>query len=312
MVFEWRDKYIMLLSLFLAVVLWFYVANERNPLNEQVFSIPLQPRNLAGEMAVDGLPGAVDIRVQGNRAQLATLGGADFRAQVDFTGVTQGRIGLPVEVIPPTGVQVANVRPSRVEVTVDRLVEKQVALLVNLKGSPASGFVAGSPVLEPAVVLAKGPSRWVDEVHQVAVTVDIEGVNDLVDTAVTVSSGLERVRLVPDTVRVVVPVTALQRLSVDIKPSFTGSPAPGFHVAGVTVIPQNVQVLVDPGQTGAMPAVVTETINLSGIEASVTRQVKVLAPPGSKGIEPGQVEVTVHVEPVPEPVDDDTDPSDGH
>lgn len=312
MIFEWRDKYIMLLSLFLAVVLWFYVVSDRNPLTEQVFSIPLQPRNLASELAVEGLPGTVDIRVKGNRAQLAALGGADFRAQVDLTGVTQGQAGLPVEVISPTGVQISSVRPSRVEVTVDRLVEKQVTVLVNLKGNPAAGFVAGSPVLEPAVVLAKGPSRWVEEVRQVAVTVDLEGVNDVVDTVVSVSSGLEKVNLIPGTVRVVVPVAALQRVPVAINPRFTGSPAPGYHVTRVTVAPENVNVLVDPEVTEAIGPVDTEPINLSGIEASLTRQVKVLAPPGSKGIEPEQVEVTVHVELVAEPDDEVDVPPEEH
>ena len=301
MIFQWRDKYIMPLSILLAFVLWFYVASERNPLIDQVFSIQVQPRNLAGELTVDGLPGTVDVRVQGTRGQLGGLSSADFRAVVDFDGVEPGQFGMPVEVSAPTGIQMTSVRPTRVEVVVDRLVEKQVPVLVNIKGSPAPGFWAGEPVLEPAVVKARGPSRWMEEVAQVAVTADIEGARDVVDLTVAVSTGLDRVSLVPAQVRVVVPVTALQTAQVAVNPRLSGAPAPGYHVTGVDVRPETVQVLSVPGGEGDIQQVATEMIYLTGLEGDVSRQVRLIVPQGVRGVEPDRVEVVIRVEPIPEP-----------
>jgi len=300
LLFQWRDKYIMVLSILLATAMWLHVTIDRNPLTEQVFAIPLQASNLAGELTVDGLPGTVDVRVQGTRGQLAGISSADFKAVIDFDGVEPGQFGLPVSVSAPTGVQMSVVRPSRVEVVVDRLAEKQVRVLVNVKGAPAPGYFAGEPVLEPSVVQARGPARWLEEVNQVVVTVDLEGAGDVVDTMLAVSTGLDRVRLSPENVRVVVPVNALQPAQVAVSPRLSGSPAQGYHVTGVTVRPETVQVLLPPGTEGNIQPVATETINITGVVADVTRQVGLIAPPGTQGAEPGRVEVVIRVEPIPE------------
>ena len=132
---DWRNMSLRILSLLLALLLWFYVSNEQNPVNEQIMSIKLQQRGLGDELAVSGIPSNVSIRVQGTRSQMANLTPADFEAVIDMSKFTEGEHHIPVTVNSPPGIQVAQIIPTRIYVVLDSLVEQKVNVIATIKGT---------------------------------------------------------------------------------------------------------------------------------------------------------------------------------
>jgi len=94
------------------------------------------------------------------------------------------------------------------------------------------------------------------------------------------------------------------RKAVAVRADVEGMPAPGFHLAGVEVLPPKVWLEGARSQVMRLSDVVTETIDISGLAASEKREVRLVLGGGTvwvKDNEPVQVEVRIEADPVPEP-----------
>lgn len=293
---NWRNMALRILSVLLAVLLWIYATNEQNPVNDQILSIQLQRRDPPAGMVVSGsIPSNVSIRVQGPRTRVAALTPADFQAVLDLSGLSGGDHNVPVKVIPPPGIQVTQVSPPRVYVVVESIVEKQVDVSAAFKGSPAKGYTALQPVIQPSKVTLKGPGSKVNAIDQIKVTVDVESATGVVDQTVPVSSGQNGVTVSPQSVRVTVPVIPLPSKPVAVRTGVVGEPAPEYEIAGITVNPANVQVTAPSEALSGINWVETENVDVKGADRDVTVRIGVRLPSGAVEINPAAVEVTVHL-----------------
>lgn len=294
---EWRNMSLIIISVILAFLLWIYATNERNPVNEQVLTIPLKQSGLSGNLVImNDLPPSVNIRVQGSGTKVSALTTLDFEAELDLSGVTEGEQSVPVKVTAPSGVQVTLITPRSVTVVADILVEQEIPVAVNFKGSPARGYTALEPVIEPAVVKARGPGSRVAAIAQIKVTADIESAAGPVEQTVPVNPGYKDVVITPQFVKVTVPVAPLPSKTLAVRPVTTGQTAGGYEVSGVTVTPANVQVLAPSAVLQGVRQLETQKIDISGADQDVRVSVGVNTPPGVVEVRPAIVEVTVHVE----------------
>lgn len=300
---NWRNNSIKLLSLLLAFVLWVYVSNEQNPVREKVLNVNLENTGLAQNFLITGgMPESVRVRVQGNRNQLANLAPADFRAVVNIPEGKTGEMVLPVQVTSPSGLRVAQVSPEEVRITVDRLVDRQIAVAVSLRGTPAQGYTALAPVSQPATVIIRGPSRVVNEINQATVVVDIQSAAKDVEQTLPVNVGPFNVSFSPSSVRVVVPiVSAATSRAVPVLPQLTGTPAQGFTVKRSYSEPATVQLSGPAEVLGGISNISTEPVNIQGIDKDLSKDAGLVVPQGVTSVQPGRVKVNVEVEKVEAP-----------
>ncbi|OAT82363.1 CdaR family protein [Desulfotomaculum copahuensis] len=296
--FEWRDFSIKILSLFMALLLWVYVTNEQNPLDTRTFNVSLSARGLPAQISVDGLPAAVSVQVQGTRGQLVGIDAGDFQASVDLSGVTAGDDTVDVAVNIPPGLRLLRVSPDRVRVLVDRIIEKRIPVVVSLDGTPAPGYNALEPKVDPGTVLAGGPARLVQPLARAVAEVNIQAASGPVTRVVTLSGIPAGVNISSRVAKVEVPVTPLPTKTVAVKPQITGDPAPGYQVRDVTVQPDNVQVSAPGNVLDGIQSVKTGALDISGAQQDVTQTVNLQAPAGAAGLRPDRVEVTVHLQAV--------------
>jgi YbbR domain-containing protein len=97
------------------------------------------------------------------------------------------------------------------------------------------------------------------------------------------------------------------RKAVNVRAEVTGTPAPGFHVAGVEVEPPKVWLEGARSQVMRLNEVVTEAIDISGVAANVQREARLVLGGGTVWAEDGapvRVEVLIEADPLPEPVPD--------
>ena len=97
------------------------------------------------------------------------------------------------------------------------------------------------------------------------------------------------------------------RKAVGVRAEIEGTPAPGFHVAGVDIEPQKVWLEGARSQVMRLNEVVTEAIDIAGLAASEQKEVRLVLGGGTVWAEdntPVQVTVRIEADPVPEPVID--------
>lgn len=296
----WQRYSLMLVSLLIAVLLWVYV-NSATPQQDQEFRVPLHVINMPEEMITEELPERVSLRVQANNIRIAGLEAGDFRAVVDFSQANLGENTLPITVSAPQGIQISQVIPSTITVNVDKLVQKQVPVQVFLRGTPQAGFTTGEPLLVPNAVLARGPSRLLDTIDQVPVTVNVEGANQNLDYSLPIALQQGQVILSPEVVRVVVPVNiSVPYKSVPVRANIIGQPAEDFEVAGTTVNPAVVQIYAPGEILGTINEISTRAVNVGGIRENIKRQIELQLPEGVVLAQPNRVEVTVEVNKKPQ------------
>ncbi len=95
------------------------------------------------------------------------------------------------------------------------------------------------------------------------------------------------------------------RKAVSVRAEIQGVPAPGFHVAGVTIEPAKVWLEGARSQVMRLNEVVTESIDIAGLAANEKREVRLVLGGGTVWAEdnsPLQIEVRIEPDPIPEPL----------
>lgn len=299
------------LSLALALSLWLYVTDRENPEETRTFnsSIEVDFANVPTNLAIARTSAAaVGVRVAGPRNMLDDLSVDDFEATVDLGGLDEGNHSVGVDVTSSRArVSVVSVTPPRIDVGVEALRTKEVAVVASLVGSPQLGFAAGDQTVEPSRVTVSGAQSLVELVDNAVAEVQLTGLRiDLTDERVLLQprdgccSMITRVDINPATARVSVAIVQ-QEFSRDfiVAPSVTGQPADGFNVTGVRPDPLIVHVsgtLEVLGSIDAVSGVPTEEISIADARDDVVRTVQLSLPDGAR-LEGGSVRVVVEINP---------------
>lgn len=176
---HWSIK---LLSLGLALTLWFYVTSKGK--TEITLSVPLELRNIPQALAIVGdVAGALDVRVQGQERVLRdiTIGKKVFGV-LDLSMSSAGENIVPIspdDIRRPSGVTVMHLSLSEVKVKLEPLVRRAVRLKPVLHGTPASGFHVAKVTVSPAKITVEGPSSIIQTLDVLqTMPIDIQGAGD--------------------------------------------------------------------------------------------------------------------------------------
>lgn len=97
------------------------------------------------------------------------------------------------------------------------------------------------------------------------------------------------------------------RKEVPVRADVTGTPAPGFHLAGVKLEPSKVWIEGARTQVMRLSEVATEPIDVSGLASNTTQSVRLVLGGGTVWTEQAglvQVELRIEPDPLPEPIAD--------
>lgn len=285
-------------ALLLAILLWVYVTNDENPIKERVLSVPLEQSGLADIYTVEGLPATVTLRCQATADKLSMVDGRNFEALVDLSAVKEGNQTVAVKTTAPNGIQIIQVTPSWVDVTVDTLVEREIPVVVTVTGAVGSGFTALDPVVHPTTVKAKGPKQIVDELKQIKASLSIAGATATVRKSIALNSGSDKVALEPTQVTATVTVNPMPHKEVAVNPNITGTVAEHYEIKGITVSPETVTLTGTNSVLENITTVQTQGLDVSNATQKITGTVNIMVPDGVVQAAPKTVTITVDVEPV--------------
>lgn len=183
-----NDILVKILSLLVALLLWFYVMDSQDPSTTKPFyGIEVQYTGLsalsdAGLIITEGNTATVSIRVTGKRSDMIGFTSTNMKATVDVGSITvPGEYERNYVVSLPNRLTYTQIT-QKVVFTVDRITTKSVPLQVTLQGEPAEGYVKGSYELSPEAVVVEGPEQVLAQIDHADIVYDLTGASSSVNT----------------------------------------------------------------------------------------------------------------------------------
>lgn len=196
-----NDSFLKVFSFVVAIIIWFYIIIVLDPpVDITIRDIPIQYAQQStimtqGLSVVDESKSTVELKIKGSRKKIVNLNSDNIVATIDLSSVTKaGEYSLPINLsIPYEYSEIVSMKPHNIDVVIDKQVEEKRNIRVKTVGNPESGYIAGTPEVNPKTVLLKGPASVIGKIFDVRVSVDISDkktdVKDVANLELVDSSG---------------------------------------------------------------------------------------------------------------------------
>ncbi len=291
-------------AVILAVLMWFQVGSDRNPLETKVINLDLIVAEPPGTVVVSAGPSKVAVTLMGRVRTLARLNPQEVSVAPDLSEVPLGVLSeIPITFDPQvSGIRVLDVSPKVATVELDAVRSKEVAVTIKSRGAPNQEFVAEKPHFQLASAEITGPGRQIDKVQYVMGEIDVGGATADVKASVSLSARdaagneVPRVKVEPSACEVTVFLTKRPPAKVVRVTAHTiGVPKSGYRVEGITVAPDSITLRADPEVIAQIDSISANPVDVTGKDSSftVTRSLKV--PDVLDYIEASQVSIYVKI-----------------
>jgi YbbR domain-containing protein len=154
-----RNRLLKLLSLLLAIALWFAVSGEER--TETTLNMALEMVNLHQNLMVTSeVPPAIQVRVVGPRSIINNLSQTRLTEPMDLANYKSGRHTFylgPNSFTFPRGVQVIRIQPNPINLTLAATITQTLPIKPVIENNPPEGYQVVSVQTRPAQVTVKGP-----------------------------------------------------------------------------------------------------------------------------------------------------------
>jgi YbbR domain-containing protein len=204
-----RNIGLKVLALLLGTLLWFTISGHEI---ERRISVPVSYRNVPAPLELTGdQTDRVIVHVRGDDNVVSGLTEGSVRVTVDLAGSQAGPNTVPLRtdhVVAPGRVEVLQIEPGTVTVTLERAGLLNVPVTPSVEGQPASGHVVTRVTSEPATVTVAGPdTHLTGPINVITERVMIQGRTGRVVQEVVVGVDDPQLRVhAPRTVRVTVQI----------------------------------------------------------------------------------------------------------
>ncbi len=245
-------------------------------------------------------PSSVTIRVSASNA--AAFAKTDnYKLQVDLRPLGAGTHRVEIDEVLPRGVELIEIEPSTVQVTLVALKTKEYEVEVVTEGHPAKGFQAGTPIVKPSnKVHVTLPDNMMDQVAGVKAAISVDGEQETIKNkgvklAAYDKNGkvIENAKLEPAVVEVEVPITSPFK-TVPVQFRLTGHMPQGLSIASFK---PDVEQATVYGPQDALDKLefLNAEISFDSLRSSGKYTIPLKIDPPLIEVSPVQIEVTVEV-----------------
>ena len=286
-----------LLSLVIAIGLWFTVINTENPLESRSYTASVQLQNqeslfergyvVVNEDELTSL--RVTVKLRGQRLALDNLSKSSTKVQavVDLENVIYSYDGNPITV--PVSIVIPSVVNNSFEILSKSIQSVSIDLQPYVNedfeiqpvveyGDEEKGELINA-VVSPASVTAYGAKSIINSISSVkAVVTATDLTNDTVLTATPVAydaegNAVNKVTFSVSEVSVKISVDDMK--SVPLKSNAEGEPAEGYSVSDINISPENIDIAGSGDLFKSFEAITLPDIDVSGADSSVTKKYKI-------------------------------------
>ncbi|MFO7612166.1 MAG: CdaR family protein [Clostridia bacterium] len=296
-----------ILSVIIAVLFWFVVYTNENPIQTRQLNISLTPINenylaSANLRILNEYAGVIGISVKGRKSELDKISAGDFIAYLDFSRVNDEYVEY-VEISDLTYIGDSNISyelsgSGRIGLSIDRIVAGEVPITVEIIGEPADGFVVAVPTVKPANYAILEIKSLVQEVASAAVTIDVTGLKGTKTVrkfCMVYDENGNIIRELSNETAIDITINIAKEVPVSVR--LEGKPADDHLVTLSTAKPDFVLVSGSEEDLAMIEKISTMPINIQDVSETFTATTGLMGLPAGTGfVGPGEVEVTVTLE----------------
>ncbi len=301
-----NDLFTRLLALALAILVYVQVAGQNGgAVQRTVGGVPVEVVGVPQGLSVFQItPRQVQVTVSGSRPSINALAPSSLLGTVSLANAKTGTGQYYISVNNlPSGVQIVKTTPQDATVVVEPLETFNTSVQVDVHGVAASGFVVGTPQVQPSkIVVLIGPESAIAQVVRTVASVSVQSaradVTDQVPPVPLDKNGqpVSGIQVAPSEVRITVPVAPVPaQPQAAVAPKISGTPANGYSVTGVTASPSAVTILGPGNVPLGILSVPTRPLSVAGATATVHADEPVVVPKGATGSTPSSVQVTATI-----------------
>lgn len=287
------DKQLLILSIIVAIFMWAYVTTSTNPSTSRTFrNVPIiiQNQDKLEErgytiVSKDDIT-SVNVRLTGSRDNIVNLKADDIQAAINVMDSRDGIKSVDVKIDTPSGISLESVDPSKVNLNIQRIIEKDMPVNVVIADKLKDGKIVEVNEQNPEVIKIKGPESAINQVDRIEAHIDdeeyLDGKIHNVNLQVLDKNGkvVEGVDLDHKDVNLSFLVYETKTVKIDLK--VRGEVANGYVETLRAVSPDTV-IIKGPGQLiRDIEEISTQTIIAGYIRSSKSGEVKLDLPEGVK------------------------------
>lgn len=294
------------ISVVAALVLWMYVIGEVNPeivqelKNVQVDLVNMENLTQTGLIIMDQDYYSVNVKVRGRRSDINNITADTIHALADMRGFGQGQNSIPVEVNLPSNLQLEEINPLQIKVTIDEVVKRAKPVVIEFEGTAAKGYIHGTPEISLPEILVSGPKTYVESVDRIVATVNLNhsniDINQSLPFRIVDADNNEVLSVTTDETYIEASVPIYRVKSVPIEVNTTGSPAEGYELISIIHIPSKLEIMGPKETVEAVQKVTAKTVSLDRLTETKNIPLTVTLPEGTQLASEKQPRIKVFIE----------------
>lgn len=281
-----RDMGMKAVALGAAVLLWGAVT-ALGTRTVVLTDIPVTPINLPADLGINERLRPVAVRVRLPRSfALPDTPATIVHALVDLSGSGLGARTAVVNVTPTDPrVDVLQVTPASLSVTLDPIVERTLPVRVVPTGTPGEGYSLGEVTATPETVKVRAALGMTKTVSAIDAPISVEGATALVESEVPLDLP-PGAQATPARVRARVTIEEAEiTKTLGVRVITRGTPAPGYWVRTITTDPATVTVQGPRERVDALTVVETEPVSLEGAQRLIEGKTKLVFPSNVRSVD---------------------------
>lgn len=172
---RWQLKIVCLL---LAIILWFLIINEQNPVSEGSYTVPVVIENLDSQYITSNVPKTVYVRLSGPRNTIINVGPSDIKAYIDLADAQEGDMDMPIRIEIPSGTELKKQSMATAKITVDVYAVREFNLTPHLVGKMDKDSFISNLKIVPEKVVVSGARRLIQKVDKAVVEIPVGDKNE--------------------------------------------------------------------------------------------------------------------------------------
>ncbi|NLN06944.1 MAG: hypothetical protein GX167_04925 [Firmicutes bacterium] len=300
-----NNTFVRLTAFFLAFIFWAYVTGdyretETQNITRRYPNVPLEWVNLQSELELTKIPEEIEVILEGRSSVLDNITLQTLNVFVDLRNLGAGQHRLTPVADLPGGVRVVSFNPEQVVVVLEEIQSPQMLVEVDLLGSPAPHYQIGEVNINPQKAFVRGARSRLEKVARVRAIVNVDGADSSLTQYVGVQavdfSGqvVEGVSVHPSQVEITVPV-ALPQKTVPVRLQVSGELQEGLTVQQVILNPAEVTLEGPQGVLDEISEVLTEPVDITEAESSLSTAVALQVPQGCEALHVGPIHVEIKI-----------------
>lgn len=158
-----------ILSILIALGMWIMVVSGHEEIKEM--TVPVKLINVPnGKVAIADYPN-VSINIKGAAKLMQSLTNSDVLLDIDVSAYTNGqsiRRVLAADFKTPLGLEVVEVKPSELRITLDNITAKEVRVLPSIIGEVKQGYMVETITLKPNSVSVTGAKSVLSKLENIS------------------------------------------------------------------------------------------------------------------------------------------------